>query len=447
MDRTSWTTRVKSVLCAIPLLILLVIAAVVLLEPRQDDLTSFSSRIKEEVGQEILGIRLEKPTPQYAKELSLQELKHLLVSTSQPLRAAAIRAIGERGEVGLVPTLIKMLNDNTPLNDVPNQAPASTAQLAKQALANILRVRISKEPGNMAVLIPFLEGAARGTPQERRGCIELLGDIKEPLAVPLLSLVSQTDENPNLRESAQSALSRITRDQPAAQAYELIRGTQLQVIIVMFGTVVAMTGFLLRRLLHPGERLFGVLALVPIVLCGGIGSLTSIDHFRGEIEKGLVSRAVRHSDAMALRTMLYHDYTDYPGDSGIAQLLLTMGSDDVIRTLNQIPSVEPDDFDHLKLLVQQRTQWILARIVASRLDSPGLLAMAHSKDSDTRLALATTLGFMGITNDRIVHALSLLEGDADPRVAKKAIDARARISNFAPLPSLRPEARAARPQS
>jgi len=396
------------------------IAAVLLFDARRDDLTLGYNLIKREIGQQVFGIQLESATPQYAKDLPLQELKHMLVSTSQSLRATAIQAIGERGELTLVPTLIKLLNDDSSLRELPTRMPPSVALLAKQSLTNILRLRISKDPANISVLIPFFEAATRGTSQERKHCVDILGAINEPLGLPLLSQIAESDEDNGVRASARVAFDRIAGVRTDADFYLTTRRTQLHVIIVMFGTVVVLLGFMLRRLFRGGEARFGVLALVPIVLCGGLGSLTTIDHFRGEIDKGSVSRSVARHDGMALRTMLYQDYTEYPGDSGIARYLVQIGNEDVIRTLLLIPSIEPDDLDHMKQSVEKRTQWLLARIVVSQLDSPKLFALARSNDRGVRLAFVKTADALSVTNPRIVEILTTLTSDSDAEISEKA---------------------------
>jgi len=292
----------------------------------------------------------------------------------------------------------------------------------------------------------LFEAASRGSLQERKHCIDIIGAINDPLGLPLLSRIAESDKDLDVRAAAQAALARIASPRAEADFYLLTRRTQLHVIIVLFGTAVVLLGFMLKRLFRAGEARFGVLALVPIVLCGGMGSLTTIDHFRGQIDKGSVSRAVARHDGMALRTMLYQDYTEYPGDSGIARLLVQIGNEDVIRTLLLVPGIEPDDFDHLKQLVEKRTQWVLARIVASQFDSPKLLALARSDDPGVKLALAKTLDALSVTNNRAVEILAALTDDTDAEISKKAREALERSKNYAAWQSWGPEAKASTPQ-
>lgn len=411
--------------------VLLVIAALLLLQARKDDILFSYHQAPKVIAEDLMGVyEAGQSAPAYAKELSLHDLKHMLASISQDLRVSAIQVIAERGEYEFIPYLTKLLNETDPIEGYREREQTSFSKLSRDALERIARERIKREPANLSLLQPYLGTATNGTFLERKAMIEILGNLGEPLGVPLLRDIAMNDGNFGLRQEAERALTRITSYVPDNKAYREIRATQLQVFLVMSGVTLALVWFMVNGLRKSIDIRFVLFAMVPILICSALAYLTIMEYRKGTADPQSLSAAIRQGDLMALRSITFQDYTVFPGDSPSARLLANLGHEEVVRMLNLLPSVEPDDFAYLRTASEKKTEWILARILASKLGTSRMNDLIHNPDLTVRFSVATVLGRLMVKNDDIIDALTKLTKDDSDRVREKASVALAQVEKF-----------------
>ncbi len=260
--------------------------------------------------------------------------------------------------------------------------------------------------------------------------IELLGDIKEPLSRSTLAKIAEHEQNTLVRDAALRALARIDAQTVESSAYSELSANQRWLAVVMVSLVCVLLPFMIYRFRKDEDKRLALLALVPILICGGFAVLIAIEYSRGRLHFGAMDARLREGSVMIVRTASYHDQTDFPGDSYVARRLLETGDASVLSALNASSLAEPDDLDALKRMNEVRRDWIWSRMLVSKLGSPGLQDLARDGDLEIRLAVATALGKLMVTHDEIVAALELLEKDEDDRVRTKAAEALARSRSF-----------------
>jgi HEAT repeat protein len=400
----------------------LLVVCVLVLAPRQGDFVEWRREIVRFVEQDLLGIyRADGRAPAYTKHLSLTDLKHMLASGSPALRASAVQALGERREDEVVPILARLLAETDQVDTGGGRG--SISELSKIALNRKIRSQIIAEPGNVRQLIPYIAAAMQGPPQQRRCMIEVLGDIEEPLARDALMRIAAKDDDAALREAAQSALKRIDSQKGQSRAYAELRSNQQTLVVGLAAIVGALVVFLLYGMVNGKDRRLALLSLIPALLCAGFAYLVTVEFTRGKADATAIDRAIHDGSGVTLRTVSYQDETDFPGDSYVVRHLVRTGDIAVVKGLDKSNSVEPDDFDALKKMTSVRRDWVLARILVSKLGNNGLMDLAKDEDPETRLIVVTGLAKTKVTHDRIVSALELLAEDPDDRIKEKALEA------------------------
>lgn len=374
------------------------------------------------------------------KDIPVKNLTEMLTYANPEARSFAAKALAYRSEAGAVPELIQALNDTRPFRDRRTKDETSLAEISKEALTGILKAQITKEPENIALLAKFFTAAERGALPERKSVIEILGEIREPLArQPMLDIVAE--RNRELSEPARRSLAKI--DSQAMENDEIgnLARRQVRMAVASALLMALLIGSVGYRLIKGLHRDLAFLSIVPIFLLGSFGAVILSDYSRGEVDKHSIDAAVQNQDLKTLRAINYHDSARYPGDSYVARYLLRRCDEEVIRCLMLLPSVQATDDETVTKLTDTRKRWVLARFIGSNLGSPRLDALLNSGDADVRVAVASTLGTLAVRNDYITAALTRLAGDANERVRSAAEKALARVGKYPIWASYSPEGR------
>jgi HEAT repeat protein len=408
---------------------LLIVACVLILLPRQNDFLELYREVIRFAEEDVLGMySAGTKAPAYTKGLKLIDLKHMLATGSPALRASAVQALGDKREDEVLAPLIQLLND-TELVDFGVER-QSISELSKTSLTRFIRARIVQEPGNINILIPYLSGTLRGTPLQRSSMIDILGDIKEPLARPILTKIAENEEDDLVRSAAKRSLAKIDSNDVESSIYSELRANQRRLVVVMTSLVCVLLLSMLYQLRKGQQRRLALLALVPALICAGFAVLVATEYSRGTVNSVAVDRALREGNIMIARTAGYHDQTEFPGDSYLARHLVKMGDARALRVLGASNSIEPDDIEALKRMTEVRRDWVLARMLSSRLGGSGLMDMVRNDDSGIRLAVVTALDKLMITNDEIVEVLELLTNDDNEEVRNRAAEVLVRNRNY-----------------
>jgi len=426
-----WVARYKTGAQSIVLVLALIGFLVLVVQPRAASILTYARDMYQGIYGDVTGLYFHSGnTPVYAAQLSLQDLKSLLVSGSPALQITALQALGDRADYAVIPHLVKLLNSASSLSPDDTTAPISLAQLSKECLVRIVSGRMVRDPTNVALLIPFFSSAADGTVMERKAVIEILGDTREPLAVPLLERIADKDRELTLRQAARASLAKIRSQDVEIKGYRELQANQVQILVAMTSMVILLLGSMLAGLRKGTDRRFVLLLLVPALVCGGFAWIAGAACWRGSIQTQSIDDMISRGDVVALRIMNYEEYTIFSWDSYVARRLVTLGNEQVIRAVTRVTTLEPDDFDYLKNTVNVRSQWILSRIVASRLGTPDFDRLLKSTDPHVRLTVATMLGRLMIRNTQITRALEALQGDSDEAVRSKAAEAIRQVRQY-----------------
>ncbi|MDQ7783696.1 MAG: HEAT repeat domain-containing protein [Desulfomonilaceae bacterium] len=363
--------------------------------------------------------------PPNIKAMGSDDLMALLSSRNVTAVAYAVQELGNRRTESAVLQLIDRLDNNDSLQVPGMEASTSVAHLAIIALASITRHRIELHPGNIALLSPLMESANGGTSAERAGAIAVLGRVREPLAVPLLSkLVEHGDDR--VRDAAARALETLRlppRNNLVAEVLHRDEAVYLAglciVILVSLGT----TAIWVRRRI-PAKSV--LLFCMPVVLVVWITLLAGIEFSVSIAVDKTIDRAVQTGNFLSLKAMLYDEFDPYPGDSYVARYLVEKGNDRVVYCLTQLPSSGPDDDKNYKEFLAKRIDWILSRIVSLKIADGSLEELLESEKPSVRATIVDALGKLGVKDEAISEVLKRLTLDPHEAVratARKALGA------------------------
>ena len=167
--------------------------------------------------------------------------------------------------------------------------------------------------------------------------MEILGEIKEPLATPLLSDISVRSEA-ELQEAARGALAQINSSGLENRTYLLLRRSQLTNVLGSALLIGLLLSWIFGRIRKGVDTQLLLLSVVPIALVGGMSWMVAGDFREGIVDNRSLGRAIANRNITALKTMNYHDYTVYPGDSYVARRLVSIGDDKVISAIVMLPT-------------------------------------------------------------------------------------------------------------
>jgi len=343
----------------------------------------------------------------------------MLTYANPEAKAFAAQALGQRADFAATPALIQALNDTRPFRDRHTKEEATLAGMAAEALVAILKAQINRQPENISVLTQFLTTAERGTPQERKSVIEILGEVKEPLARPLLLDIAKEPDR-EIGTAAGNAVVKIESKPKESEGSIELAHRQVRMVLSAGVLAIFLLAAMGYRLVRGPNRSLVLLSIVPISLVGAFGAVIASDYFAGEVDSSSIDRAIGNRDLRALRAINYHDPAQYPGDSYVARYLLVRCDEEVIRCLLSLRSVQVTDNEPVTQLTDRRMHWVLSRFIGSNLGSRRLDDIIASKDPKIRMAVASGLGGLSVRNDEITAALTRLAGDENEGVRRAA---------------------------
>jgi HEAT repeat protein len=360
--------------------------------------------------------------PEHIRSMEVQDLESLLTSRNTLAVAYAVQETGNRHLTSATTQLIKQLNNNGRLRFPGAEKSTSITQLSEIALGSIVSNQIERNPGDIAILRPLFEAARIGTLSERVGAIGVLGRIREPLAIPLISEIADRGDG-RLQESATQAVAEFRQPQKNDWVAAVLcrsETTYLAGLCIIIAVALGTT-FNRIRLRAPAKSV--LLLCIPAILVVWITLLAGIDFSMSVAVDDTIDEAVREEKLMSLKAMLYDDPVPYPGDSYVARHLVKDGSDRVVSCMAQLPSAGPDDDGTYGEFLAKRIDWILSRVVSTRLGNRTLDELLDSNLTGVRAALAISLGKLGVKNGVVLGALERLSLDPDEGVRKNATKA------------------------
>ncbi len=361
-----------------------------------------------------------------AKNIPMQNLKEMLASSDPDVRGFAAKMLGYKDDPSAVPVLIQSLNDNVRFRNSITTNETSVSSISAAALVQILKRQISRKPEDLSLLLPFFAAAEQGTPLQREAVIEILGQIREPLLKQLL-LGIPAEHTSGLNQVSTKALAQIDSQTIGNTFYENVRAEQIQFIFICAIIILLLFCAIAWGLREQSKTGLILLSLAPLVMVGLFGAIVVVDFSKSKVNDQCIDLAVGNQDLGALKTMLYHDCVSYPGDSYVAGHLVRSCDENVIHCLIALRSVQSTDDETAVKNTDPISKWILARCIAFNLKAPGLEALVNSPDPQIRLALASVLGKLGVRNEQIIAALTLLAKDKDPQVRKTAEESMSRV--------------------
>lgn len=361
------------------------------------------------------------------RKLRSNDLRIMLSSSNSVARAYAIQEIAKRGDLSAETDLIRLLKDSSPVQLSKGLQQTRVAEVAKTALVHIIRLRIWQAPDNIGLLVPYAKAAITGGLRERQAIIEILSQLKEPMARQLFAKMT-ADPNPLIRQAATDALANMELEKPRFLASVIGRKMDLTLtasLVIMMGCalwagVTSKSGRTRLRI--------SLLAVIPVVLLGWIISLIVLDFSMGIADERAIDSAIRHRETVALKAMNYQHITHYPGDSYVAQFLVKKGTEDTVQCLAHLLDAAPDDNPGYARILRDRSRWVLSRIIGTRLGTPELKELAESGHPEVRATVAEYLGRLKVRNHAIIDTLTRLTNDKDEEVRKKAIEALAKAA-------------------
>ncbi|MEJ2716392.1 MAG: HEAT repeat domain-containing protein [Deltaproteobacteria bacterium] len=286
----------------------------------------------------------------------------MLSSSNSMARAYAIQEIAKRGDPAVETELIRLLNDSSPVQLSEGLKQTRVAELAKTALVHIMRLRIWQAPDNIGLLVPYLKAAITGGLGERQAIIEILGELKEPMARQSLVKMA-SDPNPLIRQAVADALAKLELEKPRFMNSVMRRKIEL----TLTACLVIMTGCALwAGVTFKFDRAHlrtSLLSVIPVVLLAWIVSLIVLDFSIGVADERAIDSATTQRDIVALKAMNYQHITYYPGDSYVAQCLVKKGTEDTVHCLTHLLDAAPDDIPGYTKILSDRSRWILSRII------------------------------------------------------------------------------------
>jgi len=366
---------------------------------------------------------------------SVQDLKHMLMSTDQDTRIAAIKALGEKGDVGICPHLLALIIDRGPIEPSQDPKESHVCQAARDSLEKILRKNTTRDPSDLSVLLPYLTGLMEGTPGQRSAMAEIFGSAREPLALPFLGKLAADDPDERVRKSALKAVQAISTPRLSA-SYEQHRTRLRELLLaIAIAVLILMICLLIQILRGPRGGLMG-LRLMGVITLAGFAVILFTELFLGKADDSALNKAFARGDLLAIRTANYHDAEPYPGDSVVAQRMAALGDGTSIALMRKVPSVEPDDLLFFREMIIRRSDWAASRILMAKGSDPEWETMLTNMDLDTRKYLASLPARMKVKTKEFAQLLDKLSADLDDEVRKIAQESRKKLAGYAEWPAL-----------
>ncbi len=370
------------------------------------------------------------------KERSADEYKKRLMSIDPNVRLQAIKSIEEKSDPQFIPQIIRLLNDTTTISGPQSSDSPQISEAAKSALIKLMKDDITRNPGNVELLLPLFHTGLNGSLPEKKGVIDTLSALKDPVSYPFLKHLSESGDDPQVTSSAASAMRSLTPAHSVSPEYYSVTSRRVEFMSLLMGSGIVLTIAAIVGLIKRKGAQFAALCILAIVLDLGLGVLVYAELNRGLLSRKSLQAALNNGDLLTLRTMCYSDNTSYPGDSFFCQEMVKIGGAKAFDTLIAIPNLEPDDLEYLKVNYQIRSRWIMSRIIVLNLGKPTIQSIIDKADPDVNVAIAKSLEQLNVQNDAIKRNLEILSSSPVKLVRETAEKALSSLSNRPIWPTL-----------
>jgi hypothetical protein len=370
------------------------------------------------------------------KDPGAEEYKKRLMSIDPNVRLRAIKSIEEKSDPQFIPQIIRLLNDTTTISGRQSSDTFQISQVANSALIKLMKDQITREPGNVALFLPLFQVGLNGSLPEKKGVIDTLSALKDPVSYPFLKHLSESGDDPQVTSSAASAMRSLTPAHSVSPEYYSVTSRRVEFMSLLMVSGIVLTIAAIVGLIKRKGAQFAALCILAIVLDLGLGVLVYAELNRGTLNRKSIQEALNNGDLLTLRTMCYSDNTSYPGDSFFCQEMVKIGGAKAFETLIAIPNLEPDDLEYLKMNYQIRSRWIMSRIIVLNLGKPTIQSIIDKADPDVNLAIAKSLEQLNVQNDAIKRNLEILSSSPVKLVRETAEKALSSLGNRPIWPTL-----------
>jgi hypothetical protein len=363
------------------------------------------------------------------KDPGAEEYKRRLASIDPNVRLEAIKSIEEKSYIQFIPQMIRLLNDNTTTPGLKSLDSHQISEAAKNTLIKLMKDQITREPGNVALLLPFFQTGLKGSVPEKQGVLKTLSALRDPASYAFLKHLSESHDDPQIASVASRVLDTLAPVHHISPEYLSVTSRRVEFMsLLIVSGIVLMIAAIVGLIKRKGAR-FAALCILAIVLDLGLGVLVYAELNRGTLNRKSIQEALNNGDLLTLRTMCYSDNTSYPGDSFFCQEMVKIGGAKAFETLIAIPNLEPDDLEYLKMNYQIRSRWIMSRIIVLNLGKPTIQSIIDKADPDVNLAVAKSLEQLNVQDEEIKRYLEILSSSPVKLVRETAEKALSSLGN------------------
>lgn len=402
--------KIPTVIAQAFLALTILALALVALEPRFGDVMLAYDYVTGQIFKDISSVSAPETASQPGqKEPSNRELKQDLLSFDTEARIQAIEKIVEKQDTSFIPLLIKLFNDVSSVNPEGASDKLTTADVARDAVIKLYRESITRDPGAFNGIIPLMDAASKGTKPEQINAIAVIGELREPLATSLLEDLAKNSTDKTVIVAASKALKQFSPESTQTDRFWklLSRQSTLQYVMVLATCLLLVlvvwnifTGFDARLI---------VMALLAISINLGLAILVNAEVERaGALTTGSVRSAALSGHPILVRSKIYSENANYPGDSNVSQEMSKVCDIKTLQVLNHIEATEPDDLPGYKRLLENSRKWILSRLMITNKDKPCLENILRNADDSLCGEIVKTIDNLRVTSDRLVDLLVIL---------------------------------------
>ena len=426
------TRNITSFIYTSLICVIIIGAAALALKPRFTDLGLAYDYVTSQMFHDFSSLTETTVKPdEKIKDPGAEEYKKRLASIDPNVRLEAIKSIEEKSYVQFIPLIIRLLNDNTIISGRQSSETFQISQSASSALTKMMKDHITRDPGNVALLLPLFQTGLKGSVPEKEGVLKTLSALRDPASYAFLKHLSESHDDPQIASVASKVRDTLGPVHHHRTSTEYLSVTSRRVefmSLLMMAGIVLMIAAIVGLIKRKGAR-FAALCVLAIILDFGLGLLVYAELNRGTLNRKSLHDALNTGNLQALRTMCYSDNTTYPGDSFFCQEMVKIGGAKVFDTLIAIPNLEPDDLEYLKLNYQIRSRWIMSRIIIINIGKPTIQSIIDKADPDVNLAIARTLEQLNVQDEEIKRYLEILSSSPVKLVREAAEKALSSLGN------------------
>ncbi|MDR3604258.1 MAG: hypothetical protein P4L38_06475 [Syntrophaceae bacterium] len=424
------TRNITSFIYALLICVIIIGAAAVALKPRFTDLGLAYDYVTSQMFRDFSSLTETTVKPdEKIKDPGAEEYKKRLASIDPNVRLDAIKSIEEKSYIQFIPQMIRLLNDNTTIPGPQSSESHQISEAAKKALIKLMKDQITREPGNVALLLPFFQTGFKGSVPEKQGVLKTLSALRDPASYAFLKHLSESHDDPQIASVASRVLDALAPVHHTSTEYLSVTSRRVEFMsLLIVSGIVLMIAAIVGPIKRKGAQ-FAALCLLAIILDFGLGVLVYAELNRGTLNRKSIQEALNNGDLLTLRTMCYSDNTSYPGDSFFCQEMVKIGGEKAFETLIAIPNLEPDDLEYLKMNYQIRSRWIMSRIIVLNLGKPTIQSIIDKADPDVNLAIAKSLEQLNVQDEEIKRYLGILSSSPVKLVRETAEKALSSLGN------------------